>query len=90
LQGGFVVSQSDCGISLTPEQENEAARMEERVLAAMAGEVRRMCRLLASKKNPELFGQTEFDLRDMVHRAGAKALEVAAQERQKKGRIRGC
>lgn len=74
-------------IPLTPEQELEAARMEERVLAAMAGEVRQMCRLLAAKQNSELFGQTEFELRDIVHRAGAKAMEIAADERQKKGRV---
>lgn len=33
-----------------------------------------------------LFGQKEFQLRDEVHCLGAKAMEVAAQERQKKGR----
>ena len=37
----------------------------------------------------ELFGQTEFDLRDRVHALGARVLETAADERQKKGRVRG-
>ena len=37
-----------------------------------------------------LFGQKEFELRDQVHGLGAKALEAAADERQKKGGIRGC
>jgi hypothetical protein len=36
-----------------------------------------------------LFGQKEFELRDQVHDLGAKALEAAADERQKKGGIRG-
>jgi hypothetical protein len=35
-----------------------------------------------------LFGKKEFELRDRVHDLGAKALEAAADERQKKGRIR--
>ncbi len=46
----------------------------------------RMARALASGP---LFGKKEFELRDRVHDLGARALEVAADERQKKGRIRG-
>lgn len=45
----------------------------------------RMARALA--KGP-LFGQKEFELRDQVHELGARALEVAASERQKKGGLR--
>jgi len=51
-------------------------------------ELRRMAKVLAGKGNSELFGQTEFELRDRVHALGAKALEAVADERQKKGRIR--
>jgi hypothetical protein len=50
----------------------------------------RMAKALASKKDTELFGANEFEMRDRVHDLGAKALEVAANERQKKGRVRGC
>jgi hypothetical protein len=45
----------------------------------------RMARALASGP---LFGEKEFQLRDQVHDLGAKALEAAADERQKKGGIR--
>jgi hypothetical protein len=45
----------------------------------------RMARALA---NGPLFGQKEFELRDRVHDLGARALEVAADERQKKGGVR--
>jgi hypothetical protein len=48
-----------------------------------------MAKALASKKDSELFGANEFEMRDRVHELGAKALEVAANERQKKG-LRGC
>jgi hypothetical protein len=44
----------------------------------------RMARALATGP---LFGAKEFELRDQVHELGAHALEVAADERQKKGRI---
>jgi hypothetical protein len=42
----------------------------------------RMARALS---NGPLFGEKEYELRDQVHHLGAKALEVAAAERQKKG-----
>ena len=45
----------------------------------------RMARALASGP---LLGAKEFELRDHVHELGARALEAAADERQKKGRIR--
>jgi hypothetical protein len=51
-------------------------------------ELRRMAKLLAGKGNSELFGQTEFELRERVHALGARALEAVAEERQKKGGIR--
>lgn len=51
-------------------------------------ELRRMAKLLASKGDHELFGRTEFELRDRVHALGARALEAVAAERQKRGRIR--
>jgi hypothetical protein len=45
----------------------------------------RMARALAKGA---LLGKKEFELRDQVHDLGAKALEAAADERQKKGWIR--
>ena len=62
----------------------------ERLKEATDADLRRMAKLLTVKSDKELFGKTEFDLRDRVHELGAKALEIAADERQKKGRVRGC
>jgi hypothetical protein len=59
-------------------------RIYERLEPLFEQERRRMARALASGP---LFGQKEFELRDQVHEMGARALEVAADERQKKGRI---
>lgn len=77
-------------VQLTAEQDAEAARIQERLAPVMLQELANMARLMASKPNRELFGKTEFEIRDAVHRIGAMVLEAAADERQKKGRVRGC
>ena len=59
----------------------------DRLTPLFAEEQARMARALASGP---LLGQKEFELRDQVHDLGAKALEVAADERQKKGGVRRC
>ena len=50
----------------------------------------RIAKLLANKADGELFGQTEFELRDRVLALGACSLEAATVERQKKGWVRRC
>jgi len=75
---------------LNDEQRAEAQRIFERMGPLYEQECLRMACFLASKGDRELFGKTEFQLRDQVHRLGAKTLEAAADERQKKGGIRGC
>ncbi len=72
-------------LPLTPEQEAEAQRIEEILVEASRKDIRELARLMASKQNHEIFGQTEYEVRDIVHRLGAKALEVTANERSKKG-----
>jgi hypothetical protein len=72
---------------LNEEQRAEAQRIFERLRPLVEEESLRMACLLASKGDRELFGKTEFELREQVHRLGAKTLEAAAEERQKKGRI---
>ena len=68
---------------LTPEQEAEAERIEDNLKAAAAVEIRRMARLIASKDNRHLFGETEFQLRDVVHGIAARGLDTALDERKK-------
>jgi hypothetical protein len=82
------MTQHTWGIELTPDQEAEAAVIEARLLDAAREDIRWMARLLASKEDGRLFGETEFQLRDVVHRVGAKALEITADERSKKGVLR--
>jgi hypothetical protein len=70
---------------MTAEERAEAERLFEVTQAAMAEEQWRICCLMASKKDDQLLGQTEFDLRDRVLRVGAIALEAAVNERRQKG-----
>lgn len=70
---------------LSPEQEAEAQRIEDNLKAAAAVEIKQMARLLASKDNAHLFGETEFQLRDMVHKIAARGLDTALNERKKGG-----
>jgi hypothetical protein len=64
----------------------EEQRIYERLEPLFEQQRLRMAQALASGP---LFGRKEFELRDQVHDLGARALEVAADERQKKGRVRG-
>lgn len=77
-------------IGLSEPQEAEATRIYERLRGAFDEELRQMARMMASKEDHQLFGQTEFELRDRVRQLGAQVLEAAADERQKKGWVRGC
>ena len=64
-------------LGLTAEQEAEAQKLATAITEAIAADVLRMSRLLVSKDTRHTFGKTELQLRDLVHQAGAKALEAA-------------
>jgi hypothetical protein len=70
---------------LTDQQREQADRIEDILKGAAAVEIRRMAELLASKENGELFGQTEFQLRDILLGLGNRALDAALAERKKGG-----
>jgi len=75
-------------LDLTPEQCDEADRIEQRLLAVVGDEVRGIAELLASKPDGQLLGAAEFQVRDRAHRIGARAIEAALDER-KKGDTKG-
>ncbi len=70
---------------LTAEQEAEAQRLFALLQQPFLDEARNLARLLASKPDSQLLGQTEFQVRDAVHRLGAQALQTALDERKKGG-----
>lgn len=57
----------------------------ERLKPLYEQELLRMVKAMCAKKDEELLGKNEYEVRDRVHELGAKALEIAVNERQKKG-----
>ena len=67
---------------LTPEQEAEAEMLAERIRKAAGDEFLQMARLLVSKKSSEIFGATEFQVRDILVKVGAKVYEEYLREKK--------
>ena len=72
-------------LPLTPEQQDEAQRIEHILMESVHVDIRSIAELLASKPDRQLLGKTEFEVRDLVHKIGAKAIETALDERKKGG-----
>jgi hypothetical protein len=70
---------------LTSDQRVEAQRLRELMLEAAAADLTELAELLATKTDATMLGETEFHVRDIVHRVGAKAIETALAERKKGG-----
>jgi hypothetical protein len=69
---------------LTPEQEAHAQELARTVLKTLEADILQMTRLLASKPDHQVLGQTEFQIRDLVHKIGAEAIQAELDARQKK------
>ena len=76
-------------IALSAAQELEAKILEDRIRSAIANEVAAMARLLVSRQDKDLFGKTEFELRDLVLKIGAKAYEERLREKKTATTVRG-
>ena len=70
---------------LTPEQRAESDRILAALRRAAESDLRELADLLATKDDTDTFGATEFTVRDVVHRVGAKAIEAALEGRKKGG-----
>ena len=73
------------GSQLTTEQAELAERIYQTLRQAADADLRGLAELLASKPDRELLGRTEHEVRDRVHKIGAKAFETALEERKKGG-----
>jgi hypothetical protein len=60
---------------LAAELEAQAQALAVRIHARADDDILALARLLVSKTDTEVFGDTEFQVRDIVHRVGAVALE---------------
>jgi len=68
--------------NLSPEQEVEAKVLEAKIQAAVQREIAGLARLMVSKPDRELFGATEFQVRDLVLRIGAKVYAEHLREKK--------
>jgi hypothetical protein len=68
---------------LTPEQTADAERIYQVLREATEADHWRMAQLLAGKRDDQLFGQTEYEVRDLVHKTGARAIQAALDGRKK-------
>jgi len=69
---------------LTAEQEAEAQRLALLLMDKTKQKVLNITRLLVAKADCDLLGETEFQVRAIVHKIGALALETAVNERKKR------
>lgn len=60
---------------LSEEQEREAKVLEAKIRLAVEKEISELARLLVRTSESDLFGQTEFHVRDLVLRVGTRAFE---------------
>jgi hypothetical protein len=78
-------SPRDAIMDLTPDQEAEAQRLFQALKRTADEDLLALARLLAAQPDSQLFGRTEFEVRDRVHALGAKALQAALDGRKKGG-----
>ena len=69
-------------VSLNSEQRSEAKQLEAKIRLAIDKEVAALAEILVAKGDKDLFGQTEFEVRDLVLRIGAKAYEERLREKK--------
>jgi hypothetical protein len=70
-------------LPLTPDQAALSERIYQSLRQAAESDLRTLADLLASKPDHQLLGQTEFEVRERIHKIGAKAFETALDERKK-------
>lgn len=68
--------------ALSVAKEAEAQALAQRIRELAADEILHMARLLVSKPEREIFGETEFQLRDLVLQVGAQALEEHLRQKK--------
>ena len=72
-------------IVLSPEQEAEAQRLAAIVAKRCQEDMLQMMRIMVSKPDSQLLGQTEFEIRDRALQLAANAIETVLNERKKGG-----
>jgi hypothetical protein len=66
---------------LPAELEAQAQELASRIRQRADADLLALARLLVSKPDRELFGETEFEIRTLVHHIGAQAIEERSKKR---------
>lgn len=74
-------------VTLSVEQDAEVQLLAQRIRELAEDEIVQMARLLVSKPERETFGDTEFELRDLVLKVGAKAFEEHPRQKKRLPRM---
>lgn len=70
---------------LPPEQAQRAEQIYRALREDGDAKLRKIAELLAGKPDHQLLGQTEFEVRDLVHEIGGDAIQAALRGRKKGG-----
>jgi hypothetical protein len=70
---------------MTPEELMEVQRIHDVVLKALDKDIWQLAQFMVTRRDDQLFGETEFTLRDKALRMGAQALEATVNDRKKRG-----
>ncbi len=73
---------SSTRVSLSDAQEAEAQALAQRLRELAEDEILQIARLLVSKREPEIFGATEFQVRDILLKAGAKVFQEYLRQKK--------
>jgi len=73
---------SSTRVSLSAAQEAEAQALAQRLGEIVEDEIVQIARLLVSKREQEIFGATEFQVRDILLKAGAKAFQEYLRQKK--------
>lgn len=68
----------------TPEQQAAAEALHKEMMAAVGDDLAALSQLLSTKTDATIFGATEFQVRDLVHAIGAKAMQAAVAAQKKR------
>jgi hypothetical protein len=69
---------------MTPEELAEVQRIHDVVLRALDKDIWQIAQFMVTRRDDQLFGETEFTLREKALRMGAQALQATVNDRKKR------
>ena len=69
---------------MTAEELAEVQRIHDVVLKAMDKDIWQIAQFMVTRRDDQLFGETEFTLREKALRMGAQALQATVNDRKKR------